>query len=319
MSPLLGTSSLLDTPPVLQAAFAVMVLACMFTWGIAVSRVRGGNELVRWSDRRPVPWGLVDVIAGFILLGMFEIAALQFLELPSGRLQDLSPDLQFRALLVQATARVGAAATMVLVLIIRHAKNYDVGFVAKEAWGDVRLGVTAFAMVFPPVYLLLYGLSQFFPDADHPIIVAVQMSPSIKLFGAACVTAVIAAPLVEELYFRMVFQGWLENFSLQRTENLFIGSSVDWEPREAGWTETRVSRVEDRPRLWPVFVSAALFAALHLQPDKASPDPIVLFFFAIAQGFIYQRTHRILPCIVMHVLLNAVGMIVLASSIWEKL
>jgi membrane protease YdiL (CAAX protease family) len=37
---------------------------------------------------------------------------------------------------------------------------------------------------------------------------------------------------------------------------------------------------------------------------NAVPDPIPLFFLALALGFLYQRTHRLLPAIVLHMALN---------------
>jgi membrane protease YdiL (CAAX protease family) len=33
-------------------------------------------------------------------------------------------------------------------------------------------------------------------------------------------------------------------------------------------------------------------------------DPIPLFVLGLALGYLYQRTHRILPCIVLHALFN---------------
>ena len=36
-------------------------------------------------------------------------------------------------------------------------------------------------------------------------------------------------------------------------------------------------------------------------------DPIPIFFFAVGTGLLYYRTHRILPCIVPHVMLNGIS------------
>ena len=37
---------------------------------------------------------------------------------------------------------------------------------------------------------------------------------------------------------------------------------------------------------------------------SAAADPVSLFFFALALGFLYYRTHRIVPAIVLHMSLN---------------
>ena len=59
---------------------------------------------------------------------------------------------------------------------------------------------------------------------------------------------------------------------------------------------------------WPVLLSAALFAGLHW---SHGPDPIPLFVLAVGLGYLYQRTHRILPCIIVHLLLNSCTMAIL--------
>jgi membrane protease YdiL (CAAX protease family) len=53
---------------------------------------------------------------------------------------------------------------------------------------------------------------------------------------------------------------------------------------------------------WPILMSSLLFAAAH---SAHGPDPIPLFFLALGLGFVYSRTHRILPCVVVHGLLNS--------------
>jgi membrane protease YdiL (CAAX protease family) len=58
----------------------------------------------------------------------------------------------------------------------------------------------------------------------------------------------------------------------------------------------------------PILVSSLLFAVAHF---GYGPEPIPLFFLAIVLGYIYQRTHRILPSIVTHATFNAFAMFIL--------
>jgi len=44
--------------------------------------------------------------------------------------------------------------------------------------------------------------------------------------------------------------------------------------------------------------------ASNLLPEWLAPDPIALFFFALALGILYYRTHRIVPSMVLHMALN---------------
>ncbi len=70
-----------------------------------------------------------------------------------------------------------------------------------------------------------------------------------------------------------------------------------------------LDRTTRRPKMWPIFVSAILFALMHF---SHGPDMFALTVLAIGLGFLYQRTHRVLPCIIVHFLLNAVSIGLLA-------
>lgn len=52
---------------------------------------------------------------------------------------------------------------------------------------------------------------------------------------------------------------------------------------------------------WPIFATAGVFAFMHLGQGAA---PVPLFIFACALGYLYKKTGSILPCIVLHLLLN---------------
>ncbi len=62
-----------------------------------------------------------------------------------------------------------------------------------------------------------------------------------------------------------------------------------------------------------IVVSSLLFAGVHIGQGTA---PISLFFLAIGLGYLYQRTHRVLPCIVVHFLLNAQTMAILLLNVF---
>lgn len=65
----------------------------------------------------------------------------------------------------------------------------------------------------------------------------------------------------------------------------------------------------------PITVTAALFALMHW---SHGPDFIPLFFLAIGLGYLYRRTHRITPSLVVHFLLNLMSMLVLCVQIYGK-
>ena len=108
-----------------------------------------------------------------------------------------------------------------------------------------------------------------------------------------------------------LLQGWLERAAgggSDPSQLLFGGVAAESQldspamSRDVeSFAQTEVGNPNLAPRRWPIFVSAAIFAAMHL---SHGPDPVPLFVLALGLGYVYQRTHRLLPCIVIHFLLN---------------
>ena len=70
-----------------------------------------------------------------------------------------------------------------------------------------------------------------------------------------------------------------------------------------------------KPVMWlPIIVSSALFSLAHL---SHGPDWVALFLLAIGLGYLYQRTGRILPSMVVHFLVNALAMMQLWAAVLQ--
>jgi membrane protease YdiL (CAAX protease family) len=70
--------------------------------------------------------------------------------------------------------------------------------------------------------------------------------------------------------------------------------------------------VSSRVMLVPMLVSSTIFALAHY---GHGPDPIPLFLLAMILGYLYQRTHRIWPSMVLHFTVNFVSMAMLAATL----
>jgi hypothetical protein len=67
--------------------------------------------------------------------------------------------------------------------------------------------------------------------------------------------------------------------------------------------------IERRLRRWgwaPILISSLVFALMHL---GQGPAWVALTVLAIAMGVLYQRTHRIMPSLVVHFLLNGLTLV----------
>lgn len=307
----------------LWSLLSLALMASAGCWLWAARRWQRGQELLAWSPRRMVPWGLLDVGFCFLLLILVDAAGLQLAGIPlETELTELEPAQQMRALLTMAGGRLAVTALALVILMGRtHASARDAGLAGAPLNRDLKIGACAFLMVAPVVYGLQQLLSMVWKETSHQLVALVRNDP--QLFWAACATAVLTAPLMEEMLLRVVFQGWLEKAALWRggSAPLMLGTAPEELPAEKdAWPPVKdpIVPLADRPPPWPILLSAALFALMHLNFSDPAPDPIPLFVFALALGFVYQRTHRLLPCVVMHVLLNAFSMAVLGLSVWQQ-
>jgi membrane protease YdiL (CAAX protease family) len=70
-----------------------------------------------------------------------------------------------------------------------------------------------------------------------------------------------------------------------------------------------------RPGWLPIVTSAGLFSLLHF---SHGPDWIPLFFLALGLGYLYRQTHRITPCVVVHLLVNSLAVLQLWLYVQER-
>jgi membrane protease YdiL (CAAX protease family) len=191
----------------------------------------------------------------------------------------------------------------------------------KELVRDAGIGATAFLAALFPIYAIQFLLTQLLePEHVHPLIEELAVNHTPQMMIAAAMAAVVAAPLFEETAFRLTFQGWLER--VQANSLTSRSRRLDDDPLIAAVEALRVdprqaSVAPGFPRGWaPVVISALLFAAAHAGHGVAPGSLVVL---GVAMGYIYQRTHRIVPSIVCHMCFNAfsIGVLWLELTVTE--
>jgi membrane protease YdiL (CAAX protease family) len=259
--------------------------------------------LIAWSPRRAVPWAFLDLV---VVVGLYFVAAavLQVAGfIPSGETEtlDLAQKQSVIGVNILISLIVGAA-SIVLAVVRCGATGGDLGWSARTIREDLRLGSIGFVMLAPPVYALQGLLVNFWKKSEHPIIEMFKDAPDVAFFGLLFVSAAVVAPLFEELIFRVFLQGFLEK-----------ATSFRGNPMEllVGKTHELVDIDDEQPELrgmlaWlPITFSAGIFALLHY---SHGPDWVPLLLLAAGMGYLYQRTHRMLPSLVVHTLLNALSM-----------
>jgi membrane protease YdiL (CAAX protease family) len=86
------------------------------------------------------------------------------------------------------------------------------------------------------------------------------------------------------------------------------------EPVVAPSGEERCPPLRGPAAWWPIAISSLVFALLHYDHG---PDWIPLTLLAVGMGYLYQRTHRLLPSLIVHMALNGVSMWGLWLQVYE--
>lgn len=267
----------MDEPNLVSSLLSSVVLA-VFAAGVAVwlvvaNRWAKGRPALRWRRRRRVPWG----IEGLLLPGLMTAAPLLSALASAG--EPAGEEASFTLSVVDAAGATfvyAAMAAFAAAIVYRSsgADEADFGLTDHGSTGDdLRIGLVACMAAMPAVYAVqAIVVSVLRLESSHPVLEALSTATATQIAAAGWL-AVVAAPMMEEFVFRSLLQGWLEKHAR----------------REA---------------LWPAAVSAAVFAAAHQGQGYA---PIALFFFGLVIGYVYQRTHRLVACVVMHMAFNALS------------
>jgi membrane protease YdiL (CAAX protease family) len=330
-------------------------LGSFITWVrlFAIGRERGA--ILPYEPRRQVPWGSFAAL----LIPLYVIALLFMgsnVDAPAP--EPVKPEAEelLKALLTMIAAQLVITAVVVLVVAAAYRtrlEDFGLPTSLSQLGRDVRIGVVAGLAAILPVHgiqiiLLLVFRLQGDPPT-HPLVEMIQPGgPNWLLFVLASVMAVIVAPLSEEIFFRMLFQGWLEKWEAIRVawrerlalheaaasleavatakdearmtnDKPLVDESVtadsSFEIRHPSFPPTPPSRgMAGLPYGWfPILVSSLIFAAAHFGHGV---DPVAIFFLALILGYVYQRTHRIVPTIVTHMLFNSLAMLILWQMIF---
>jgi len=309
--------------------------ASLATW-FALGRRR---PILAYEPRRPVPWSFVAPVV-ILLIVLMPVWSFVTGNEPRPVDEFAGPLEMSNQILSVAAIQVLVFGTLLtLVIVFSSATQRDMGLpeFAHEFGRDIKIGAVTWLAALLPVYtiqsLLATTVSE---ESSHPLIKMVQREPNGPLLFVAFISAVIVAPICEECGFRLLLQGWLEKFEdsrlgwrmrrLHESPHDLPPESADEStgaPPDGASAATELTDDEQfaqpprrglgvLPHGWiPILASSLLFALAHL---GYGPDPVALFVLAVMLGYVYQRTHRIIPCIVTHMLFNLTTLAILALA-----
>lgn len=204
-------------------------------------------------------------------------------------------------------------------------------------------GALALLAIWPVLYgthagtvLVLTMLNPEFTPPAHQILTTLDAETTPPwVWPCLWLSAVVIAPLAEELFFRGVIQTSLTHYYAPRNYAPRIrrpGSAPSNAPVEeqqgssesatvqgaaeesaeksigesAGTIAASVPTDDFRSRWLPILVTACVFGMIHFPQPQAVPT---LILFALGMGYVYHRTGSLIPSMTMHVLFNLKTMV----------
>lgn len=313
---------------------AVVSLVIWVRWLPVIFRLGLSGFADTWLPvkRRECPfWGFAEI---FIMFGSMIVSG-QLLLLfarqkgwyefpePGGGLADQTPELLFVTLAISTLAN--CVSIGIVLLWMRNLGPGKVGNFGLSINGAmVGLGCKAAVMLLPPVLAVAAVVNLLVAEYEHEVLNVLQQLGSPRVFAVLFFGTAFVTPIAEEILFRGLIQGGLQRLAdrvagqvnpgeadqalnqqpVSEAADLAIaGNAVNGVGKAAG--ETQQGNWEP-VSYWPVVAASVIFAFMHLGQGAA---PIPLFMLSLGLGYVYRQTGSLIPCIVVHMILNGLTLL----------
>lgn len=249
---------------------SVIGLAAWIGFGVAWQR---GFRPFGPQRIRAVPWGPFDVLM---------LAPLIVASVIRGVAAATHAAVESHAEWLVSLEQLGLVSALFLpiaLLLVRGARPYQLGLHCSHWRRNAALGCGSYLLAAPIVAAAMGLASYWFDSLPHDIEKQLRESLTPGKVASTAFSAVLFAPVLEELLFRGILMPWLR--------------------KVAG--------------VWPAILgSSFVFAAMHA---TAWPAPIPLFFLALFLGVLAHRTTSLVAPIALHATFNGVSLAMLVVSI----
>ncbi len=260
----------------------VLLAGSLLVWAGLVKQSASRREPLGYEPRLPVPWSGLDVI----VLGVTVLLLPSLLVAAAAAATGTEPTINSPAALGAVLVSRIVWLLLAIGYLVKRTGAYadDMGFDLRRWRYDLRVAGLTFLAAIVPVYGTQLVLTELFGyTSEHALVQLSKAEPNTGVLLLVSLAAVLVAPLVEEFMVRVVLQGWLEK-------------------KQREHRQRRGDLSESPAGFGPIVVSAAIFAALH-----GWPDAVALFVLSLFLGYAYQRTHRIVAPLAIHMLVNSLA------------
>ena len=169
---------------------------------------------------------------------------------------------------IQAAWYVGISIFLPCLLVLFRRPFSGIGLTTRNLPEQIQIGIAGFfAAVIPMAVAMAVTLPLRPRESQHALLKLMEDSPDFVYIFVIALTAVVSAPLLEEMLFRVILQGWLTTF---------ISRNV------------------------AISIVAVIFASVH-----GWRNGLALLPLAFILGYVFDRRHSYLAVVVIHALFNA--------------
>lgn len=271
------------------------------------------RRLIDFEPRKPVPWGFFDLVVLFFLYVFTMVAAIVFVQQSGVHLcftETPIADSAFQSGLLEEHPLA-----QLMVLGRENAGLFWILFLTAAIFVPIgeeftyRLLIQGYAEKKEPAWrkaLRKYGLSV--PRRGVLALVMASMLFASQHFRTHFYDGEEKPPTFYEMLISMIAIGWgYVLFVFFAVAYLFLvrganGKDLGWEWRKIPG-DCLLGTIAAIFCIPPIYLLQVVLSGIFAG-SKIAPDPIPIFFLALVLGGLYFRTHRILPSIVLHAILN---------------
>jgi membrane protease YdiL (CAAX protease family) len=297
------------------------------------------QTVVRWTGPEVAAAFLVSMLTARLFLDLFQQTELLPWMYGPGPWPDEIARLRRGLWAMTAGLPAEVIGVVLLMQLASDTRPAQLGLTVQRFPSNLLAGLLYWLVLMPAILLLhaltlrLYKyLTPFAPEA-HAIQKLISDSPVLADWVLTALTAILAAPLREELLYRGVLQQWAA--CQARRGDIVVGISLfvavlfrqskvakawqDGTQAQLIWelqplyfvlallpVYMALRRWQKTPAPGAIFASALLFAIYHAE---VWPSPIPLFPLGLTLGWLAYRTQGLVAPIVVHMLFNTVAVL----------
>jgi membrane protease YdiL (CAAX protease family) len=244
---------------------AVLVTGSCTIWMLLIDRKRRGQPFVDFNEEPRTAWrAAMDLAVAFGAVLLLVSSLIPRL-MASQPVEKVTPSLNSVAF--QALMSITLSLILLLALASGERSWSRIGVTSNRIREQIRLGIRGFFATVIPMGISMAATAPFRgPENQHSLLKLLMESRETSTLALIAFTATIAAPLFEELMYRVILQSWLAS--------LFSPTIV-------------------------IPTIALAFSFSHGWRDGLALIPLALIL-----GYVFHRSHSYLSVVVMHALFN---------------